>query len=270
MLKDKSVKGLVGTGIDVKKNKVFILVNDLSVKDEIQKTINSDMLEVFKVISIEDQVKPGDQIKTTQSYTCTVAFNAVIDGKDVAVTAGHCSKAPGGTGDWKFGSTTIGKWTANSTGSTTADAGYIALSSQSYVEALEKKTNIAIGRGDDYGLYDTVGSSISISAPSSSSLISASVLAQGVSLDFGGQNGYNVISDMRLVDTSFTQVGDSGAPVLQFRWNSDKNGYDFVVEGIHKGTITYQDENGQNKTVEIYSSFAGVKSAIGISALYVQ
>ena len=268
-LANGKIQGLVGTGIDVKKNKAIAFVQDFSVKNQIDSLVDTNLVEFYK-LSIEDQVKPGDSILTSQSSKCTAAFNAVINSKAVTVTAGHCANAPGGTGAWKLGSTTIGNWTSRSSGNTSADAGYITLNSQNYIEAIEKKTSIAVGRGDDYGSYDTVGTQVFISAPSATSLVSANVVFQNVNVDLGGQNGYNIITGVRITDSGVPQSGDSGAPVLQFRWNPDKQNYDFVVEGIHKGQAYYTDQNGQEKVGTIYSSYAGTVNALGISALYTQ
>lgn len=268
-LANSKIHGLIGTGIDVKKNKAIAFVQDFSVKEKINSLVDVNLVEFYK-FSVEDQVKPGDSIVTSQSSKCTVAFNAIINNKDVAVTAGHCSNAPGGTGAWKLGSTTIGNWNSRTSGNTSADAGYITLNSKNQIEAIEKKTSIAIGRGDDYGSFDTVGTQVFISAPSAASLVPANVVFQGISIDLGGQNGYNIISGLRITDSGIPQSGDSGAPVVLLRWNPDKQNFDFVIEGIHKGQATYTDQNGQTKVGAIYSSYAGAVNGLGISALYVQ
>lgn len=270
LLSNKEVPGLIGAGIDVKKNKVSVYVNDFSVIKDLATYFNDNVIEYNKLSYIEDQVKPGDKILTSSSSTCTAAYNAVVNGNNVTVTAGHCSNAPGGTGAWKVGSTTIGNWTSRSSGNTTGDAGYITLNSSSYIEVFEKKTGIGIGRGDDNGQYDIVGAQVAISAPSSTYLIFSNVVQKDVTIDFDGINGYNSISGLRFTDTTLTQAGDSGAPVLQQRYNTSKDRFDFVVEGVHKGAITVTPQGGSPTTYEVYSSFAGVQNAIGATALYVQ
>jgi len=263
----RKIQGLRGHWIDIKNNKIMVLVEDFSTKELLNEYINNEMFDVAKIIKIEDQIKSGEHVTSVSGGgNCTVGFHGLVGTQNVSITAGHCR--PLGGLSWKYGTTTIGNLTTYTSGNTISDAGYIELSSFSYVEVTEKITGTVIGGANDAG-NEMEGLGISISAPSSSSLITGTVTDVGVEIDFGGQNGFNKISNLRLTTATSTNSGDSGAPVITLRYNSNKGRFEYIIQGIHKGLIVMQLSNGSNVTRQVYSAYNKTYNALGLSAIYV-
>ncbi|THF78082.1 chymotrypsin family serine protease [Cohnella fermenti] len=264
--KEKEIQGLRGHWIDVQTNSVVALVeeDDPSTKSKLVKYINEDALQVAKLISIDFNVKSGDKIADSTGG-CTAAFHGKKGSQDVLITAGHCGY--NGIGNsWKFGTTTIGTFGAKTSGNTNADAGYINLSSSSYVEVTEKATGGVIGGANDAG-NESVGDYIYVSAPYTGYILQGIVQATNVSIDAGGQYGFNTLSGLRLT-TAVNSSGDSGAPVMKLRFNAEKDRAEYILQGVNNGNISYS-LNGTVSNLEWYSAYKNVYNSLGLSSIYV-
>lgn len=255
---------LRGHWIDVKSNKVVALVDNLDIESKLTEFIDKDALQIAKLVSLDFHVKSGDQIEDSEG-SCAAAFHGKKGSQNVLVTAGHCGYNAIGN-QWYLGSTSIGTFGYKTSGTTKADAGYIVLNSSSHIEVTETISGAVIAGANDAG-NEVVGDWIYMSAPYTGYILQGQVQAKGVELNAGGHYGFTKLTDIRLTNST-SEDGDSGAPVMKFKFNSSKDRWEYIIQGVNGGTVTY-DLNGTVKTFEWYSAYKNVYNALGLSSIYV-
>lgn len=105
-----AMPGAISLDIDESRNRLVIGILDLSDRPSVEEAVESRgvPLEVVSLelsavpafgATLEDKWRPvagGPKIETSASKTCTLGFNAEVDGTPVFATNGHCTETFGG------------------------------------------------------------------------------------------------------------------------------------------------------------------------------
>ncbi|MWC31317.1 hypothetical protein [Paenibacillus sp. MMS18-CY102] len=258
---------LEAVGINESINKINIYVTQEVLdknKNEILKYVNEDMVNwVIGDMGIKDNayyLYPGERIErkidATNYYTCSLGFNARVNGNDVGVTAGHC--ANGSYYDLSDGSSSIGTMSNGNNSSTTSyDGGYVNYVSGTIPSVYLNGSAMTIGTTDYSGQYRTVGQYVRIHATSMGGSSTAPLKILDTDLNVTGFPTHLVLTEYGGLIS-----GDSGGLVYTIANNGVKNYA--RIEGVYKGNAV---SNGQI-VGEVFSKYSYVYDGLGLSGIY--